>query len=156
MRTTISILSLMLFIGFGLAKAQDTGTVPAENTNAPDFKFEKETYDFGTITEGDKINFEYKFTNIGKEPLIITRVKGSCGCTIPQWPKEPIKGGEDGTIKIVFNSKGKVGKQRKTVTVNSNANTPAKRLFLVGTVLKKEVKTESSSTNETETEGGGK
>ena len=153
MRTTISILSLMLFIGFGLAKAQDAGTTPVENPNAPDFKFEEETYDFGTITEGDKISFEYKFTNIGKQPLIITRAKGSCGCTIPQWPKEPIKGGEQGTIKIVFNSKGKLGKQRKTVTINSNAKTPAKRLFLVGTVLKKGVKSESSSTNETE--GGG-
>ena len=133
MKRIAFVLSLALLIGFGKAIAQDAA--PVENPNAPDFQFDNDTYDFGTINEGDKINFEYTFKNIGKEPLIITRAKGSCGCTVPQWPKEPIKAGESGTIKVVFNSAGKVGKQRKTITLNSNAKTPAKRLFLVGTVI---------------------
>lgn len=135
MKRLAIVLSLALFISLGKTSAQDA--TPVENPNAPDFQFENETYDFGTINEGDKINFEYKFKNIGKEPLIITRAKGSCGCTVPEWPKEPIKAGESGIIKVVFNSAGKVGKQRKTLTLNSNAKTPAKRLFLVGTVIGK-------------------
>jgi len=132
---------LILFLAFTM-QAQET---PAENTNAPDFTFETETYNFGTITQGEKVTYEFKFENTGKEPLIITRAKGSCGCTVPVWPKEPIKAGEKSAIKVVFNSKGKMGKQRKTITINSNAKTPAKRIFITGNIIAKV--TEQSNTS---------
>src|SRR6476469_1721223 len=83
----------------------DTGNVSA--TNAPAMKFEKETHDFGKVKAGDKVTYEFKFTNTGKSPLIIKDAIATCGCTKPEWPKTPIKPGEDGAIKVTFNSTGK-------------------------------------------------
>lgn len=126
-------------------------TSPAENPNAPDFKFDVEEYDFGNIKEGESINYEYKFTNIGNEPLIISTARGSCGCTVPDWPKEPIRKGTSGSIKVVFNSQGKSGMQRKTVTITSNAKTPSKTLIIKGNVIKEPV---VSPSPEKKIEGG--
>ncbi len=83
-------------------------------------KFEKTEYDFGTINEGDVVETIFKFTNSGKSELIITSAKASCGCTIPEWPKEPIMPGESGEIKVKFNSKRKPNMQRKMVTLMTN------------------------------------
>lgn len=113
-------------------------TTPAENPNAADFKFETMEYDFGDIKEGDNVNYEFKFTNIGGEPLIISQARGSCGCTVPDWPKEPIKKNESGAIKVIFNSQGKSGMQRKSVTISSNAKTSTTTLIIKGNVIKKE------------------
>jgi hypothetical protein len=74
------------------------------------------------------------FTNTGKEDLIITNATGSCGCTVPVWPKEPTKKGAKGTIKVTFNSAGKMGMQDKTVTITSNAKNTPVVLHLKGTV----------------------
>ena len=108
---------------------------PALNPNAPEFKFEVETYNFGTVKQGESVTYEYKFTNIGKEPLVISRAQGSCGCTVPEWPKEPIAPGKEGKIKVVFSSGGKSGLQHKSVTINSNAKTPVVTLSIKGEVL---------------------
>ncbi|HKR03093.1 MAG TPA: DUF1573 domain-containing protein [Bacteroidia bacterium] len=105
-----------------------------DNPNAADFKFEKEEYNFGTIKQGDNVEFDFTFVNSGKEPLVITDAHGSCGCTVPTWPKEPIKKGEKGAIHVKFNSAGKMGMQDKTVTLNSNAKSNPKVLHLKGTV----------------------
>ena len=78
-------------------------------------------YDFGKVTDGEKVEFNYRFENIGKNPLIVTNVSASCGCTVPQKPEQPIKPGETGFIKVVFNSQGRVGTAHKEVTVISNA-----------------------------------
>ena len=113
-------------------------TAPAvvipENKNQADFKFEVEEYNFGTIKQGESVNYDFNFTNIGKEPIIISESHGSCGCTVPQWPKEPIKKGEKNQIKVTFNSTGKMGMQDKTVTITSNAKNSPKVLHLKGTV----------------------
>ena len=136
----------MLFVSLTVF-AQNTPT-PKEaepvaiNPNAPEFKFEQETYDFGTIKQGDRVNYEFKFTNTGKEPLVISRAKGSCGCTVPNWPKEPVMPGKDAVIRVAFNSRGRSGKQRKTVTITSNAKTTNKRLIITGNVVKPEVEEE--------------
>src|SRR4051812_42817813 len=72
--------------------AATPAAAPAQdNPNAADFKFEKEEYNFGTIKQGDKVEYDFNFVNSGKEPLVITDAHGSCGCTVPTWPKEPIK-----------------------------------------------------------------
>ena len=88
--------------------------------NAPQFAFSNEKHDFGTIQQGDKAETEFEFTNTGKSPLIITQARGSCGCTVPEWPNEPIAPGETGKIKVIFDSTGKSGRQSKTVTLTAN------------------------------------
>jgi hypothetical protein len=143
MKTTILALSLSLFIA--TVNAQDktiapatqtpaTTAAPAENKNAPEMKFEFESYDFGTIKQGDKVTYDFTFTNVGKEPLIISEAHGSCGCTVPEWPKEPVAKGAKGKIHVEFNSTGKMGMQDKTVTITSNSKSGQKVLHLKGNV----------------------
>jgi len=136
------ILSAAMFLAIAsVINAQDTKTAatmtaaqPAENKNQAEFKFELEEYNYGNIKQGENVSYEFVFTNVGKEPLVITSAAGSCGCTVPEWPKEPIKKGEKGKIKITFNSAGKQGMQDKTVTINSNAITNPKILHIKGNV----------------------
>ncbi len=105
--------------------------------NAPVIKFEEELYDFGVIDEGASVKYEFKFKNTGKTPLIISNATATCGCTVPEYPTKPIKPGESGVIKVVFNSQGKSGMQDKVVSIISNANPYLATLHLVGEVKKK-------------------
>lgn len=86
----------------------------------PKIELDKELHDFGTITEGAVVETEFIVKNIGETDLIITEAKGSCGCTVPEPPKEPIKPGDSAPIKVSFDSKGKPGAQEKTVTLTTN------------------------------------
>jgi hypothetical protein len=86
----------------------------------PIVKLDKEVHDFGTINEGDKVETEFVVTNAGEVDLIISDAKGSCGCTVPEPPKEPIKPGASAPIKVTFDSNGKPGAQKKTVTLTTN------------------------------------
>jgi len=86
----------------------------------PTLDFERMDYDFGTIKEGQKVNYTYKFMNNGEAPLIIQSVQPSCGCTAPDWTKEPIPAGQAGFVKVEFDSNGKPGMQNKMVTVTAN------------------------------------
>ena len=86
----------------------------------PKVKLEKEVHDFGTINEGDKVETEFVVTNAGEVDLIISDAKGSCGCTVPKPPKDPIKPGASAPIKVSFDSNGKPGAQEKTVTLTTN------------------------------------
>ena len=91
-------------------------------------------WDFGTIQQGDEPEFTFTFQNTGNEPMIISNAKGSCGCTVPQWPKEPIAPGEIGEINVKFNSKNKKGSQNKTVTLTANTSPPTTKLRVTGTI----------------------
>ncbi len=91
-----------------------------ENAEVPVFSFEKDAHDFGTIIQGEKVAYSFKFKNTGEGDLIITSAKGSCGCTVPEYPVEPIAPGADGVIDVVFNSDGKSGQQHKKVTIVAN------------------------------------
>lgn len=82
--------------------------------------FDKSEHDFGTIDEGDVVETTFSFKNTGKSVLVITKAVGSCGCTVPEWPKQPIAVGETGEIKVKFNSSGKPNKQNKTITLTTN------------------------------------
>ncbi|MDI1355604.1 MAG: DUF1573 domain-containing protein [bacterium] len=104
------------------------------NSNLPEIKFEEEVFDFGRITQGEKVSHAFAFKNIGKKNLIISGASGSCGCTVPEWPKEPIKAGESGVIDVVFSSEGKRGLQEKTVTVVTNCE-PATRIIRIKTEI---------------------
>lgn len=86
----------------------------------PSFEFAALEHDFGTITDGDIVSHTFTFTNTGEAPLIIQSAKGSCGCTVPTWPREPIPVGGTGEITAEFNSKGKPGMQNKAVTITAN------------------------------------
>ncbi|EHQ29025.1 DUF1573 domain-containing protein [Mucilaginibacter paludis] len=115
------------------------GTTPAgapvDTANAPIIRFEKDSYNFGKINQGDKVSYDFKFTNAGKTPLIITDAVASCGCTKPDWPKEPIKPGDKGVIKVVFNSAGKDGLQDKLITITGNTVPTQSVVHLVGEVI---------------------
>lgn len=92
-------------------------------------------YDFGTRTEGDKVAFSFRFRNSGKKPLIITGTHAGCGCTQPEKPEQPVPPGETGEIKVVFDSKGKSGRQEKYITVESNAQPHFPDLLLKGEII---------------------
>lgn len=112
---------------------QKTEDVKPDNPNAPEIAFESEMHDYGTIKQGVDGGCEFKFKNTGKDPLIISNAKGSCGCTVPTWPKEPIMKGQTGVIKVHYDTK-RVGAFTKTVTLNSNAKTDTKILTIKGVV----------------------
>jgi hypothetical protein len=99
--------------------------------------FEKTSHDFGDIFQGDVVTYAFKFTNTGKEPLIISNVLVTCGCTAPSWPKEPIMPGKGGEIVISFNSSGKMGVQNKVITVMSNAINSQAQLIIKTNILPK-------------------
>ena len=106
--------------------------------SGPVVTFEKSTHDFGDITQGDKVEHVYKFTNTGTEPLMITDVQVQCGCTKPKWSKDPVPPGAQGELVIGFDSNGKSGAQFKVVTLISNAiNAEGKKVSFTTNVLPK-------------------
>ena len=102
--------------------------------DAPVIAFEETNWDFGTIQEGDVVKHTYKFTNTGKSPLIIQNATAQCGCTVPQWPREPIAPGQKGEIQVEFNSKGKAGVQSKSVSITANTQPEITQVMLKGVV----------------------
>lgn len=84
--------------------------------------FEEKVHNFGEITAGEKVEYSFKFTNTGTSPLLIEDAISSCGCTVPEWPKEPIKPGQSGYMKVVFDSHGKSGYTEKEISVKINNN----------------------------------
>lgn len=116
----------------------DAAAAPTGPTTT--MEFTEMVYDFGEITEGEHVKYAFKFKNTGSEPLIISDAKGSCGCTVPDWPREPIAPGASSEIKVEFDSKGKGSddgaKQTKKVTVTANTNPPQTYLTITGVVKK--------------------
>ena len=96
--------------------------------------FDKTEYDFGTITEGDLVNGTFKVYNKGKTDLVITNARASCGCTVPEWPKEAIKPGDSAQVKFKFNSRFRRGKQHKTITLQTNTEKVTEVLQIKGFV----------------------
>ena len=138
-----------------LASTQTTNPAPAAQTPAAtpaetvpvgpltSIAFPVTEFDFGEIQEGEKITHEFKFQNTGKEPLVISKAQGSCGCTVPDWPREPIPVGGEGTIKVQYDSRGK-GKtaaeggraENKRVTITANTDPANTYLYIKGKVFK--------------------
>ncbi len=131
------ILISLLFVGLVVSSAYSQKEI---NTNQdtqdiPEIYFENTTHDYGNIKYGSDGLCEFAFKNTGKEPLLLTNVKASCGCTTPTWPKEPIKKGKKGTIVVKYNTKI-IGSFTKTIRVYSNAKTSPVTLKITGTVSK--------------------
>ncbi|MFN3758058.1 MAG: DUF1573 domain-containing protein [Algoriphagus aquaeductus] len=124
---------LFSFFAFALvmrAHAQEAGSGAV-------ISFKETSVDFGDIVQGQKVEHTFVLTNTGKEPLIISNVAATCGCTVPSWPKEPIAPGKSGEIKVSFNSTGKMGKQNSIVRIYSNATEPIEKVSLISNVLPK-------------------
>lgn len=121
---------------YSVTFAQDTAKVT--NPNAPKIKFKDESHDFGTVVEGPSITYDFKFKNVGMEPLILSSVRASCGCTVPTWPKEPILPGKESVISATYNTQGRPGSFTKTITVESNATEASKVVMIKGEVIKPE------------------
>jgi len=135
MRKSILLAVCTVLLAAGTLNAQDKAAAPAAApASTAEMVFEAEEFKFGTIKQGESVTNEFAFTNAGKDDLIITNAQGSCGCTVPQYPKEAIQKGGKGTIKVTFNSAGKMGMQDKTVTITSNAKNSPRILHLKGTV----------------------
>ncbi len=132
-------LFLVSFIGFG-AFAQDTEKkdtpVESQKENGAKIEFETEVIDYGTIEKGADGVRKFTFTNTGNEPLIISRVYSSCGCTIPKKPEAPVAPGEKGEIEVKYDTK-RVGPIRKTISVYSNADAVPFPLKIKGTITEK-------------------
>ena len=119
--------------GDGLDSSAISNSASADgkvDSDQPDMTFEEEVFDFGTIIQGEKVSHAFSFKNNGKKSLIISSASGSCGCTVPEWPKEPVKPGDKNKINVVFSSEGKSGLQEKTVTIVTNCE-PATKIIRI-------------------------
>ncbi len=96
--------------------------------NAPIIKFDTKEHDFGKVIQGEKLTYSYKFVNDGKKDLIISQATGSCGCTVAEFPQEPIKPGKDGVITVTLDTEGKKGPMNKVVTIFANSYPSETRL----------------------------
>ena len=114
-------------------QTQQTPPVPTGPTTV--MAFSETEFEFGTVQDGEKVSHTYKFKNTGNEPLILSDAKGSCGCTVPKWPREPIAPGAEAEIVVEFNSKNKKGKRNQKVTITANTNPPQTFIYLKGEVL---------------------
>src|SRR5688572_6311731 len=140
MKNFLFVASLFLLVSCGNNQSEEELSTDAitvsesadgkKKGDLPEIKFEEEEFDFGKITQGERVTHTFKFENTGKKNLIISGASGSCGCTVPTWPKEPIKPGGTGNMEVIFNSEGKSGYQEKTITVVTNCE-PATRIIRI-------------------------
>lgn len=120
------ILSVLLFISF-ISFAQNK-----KESEKPIISFENVVHDFGIVYDGKAVSYEFYFTNTGSVPLILTNVQPSCGCTTPEWPREPIMPGQKGKIKAIYNAGSFRGAFNKSISVVSNANQSGIQLIIKG------------------------
>jgi hypothetical protein len=110
-----------------------TGNAPAGK--GPMMKFETERHDFGKISQGERVSYAFRFKNVGGSDLIISEAHGSCGCTVPDYPRKPIAPGEEGVVNVEFNSEGKSGETEKTVTLTTNCEPSTQVIYIQANVL---------------------
>ncbi len=123
-------LIVALFFISSVAMAQEEANVPG-----PVITFEEGEFGFGDITQGDKVEHVFNFENTGDSPLLITNVQTTCGCTATNWDREPILPGSKSSIKVSFNSAGKMGRNNKVITIISNSVAPLNQIKIVANVL---------------------
>ncbi|MCF6350286.1 MAG: DUF1573 domain-containing protein [Flavobacteriaceae bacterium] len=137
-------ISILLFIGVLAISVNAQKKIKNSNSdeftikadpNAGIFEFETETVDYGTIVQNSDGARAFKFTNVGKSPIIIAKAKGSCGCTVPSWPKKPIMPGETAEIEVKYTT-SKLGRISKSITLYSNASEKTKIIRIIGNVIK--------------------
>lgn len=146
----------LIFTGMAMASCNSTGGKSETPTNYkekehkpikialtnypeqyPVFSVADTSYDFGSIKEGDVVQYQFRFKNSGTKPLIITNASSTCGCTVPQYPKEPVAPGKEGILKVVFNSTNKSGRQFKPIYVTANTMPAHFKLQITADVISK-------------------
>lgn len=129
------LMMILAFAGFSAGVNAQEAAAPVD-PNAPEIKWEEKTIDYGNVKKGDESSAirEFKLTNVGKTPLILSSCRGSCGCTVPTCPTEPVLPGKSANIKVHYDI-NRVGPFTKNVTVNSNAKTASETLTIKGTVI---------------------
>jgi hypothetical protein len=141
----ITLISVIAFSGYSFGQATAPATAaPAADKDAPEIVFTSTEHDFGTVTYDGNGTYKFEFKNTGKKPLLLSDVHATCGCTTPEWPKDPIKKGEKAVITVKYNTKI-VGSFTKNVFVTSNAKTAKVTLTIKGTVAPAEQKKEGNS-----------
>ena len=147
MSIQMTIIFLVLFLSSSCVKDKErkimtdlvrsplTADKNADEVQMPKIEFDQDFSDFGEINQNESVNMEFKLKNIGEAPLLIRSAKGSCGCTVPEWPSEAVEVGSEALIRVTFNSGKREGKQNKTVTLVTNAIPSIKVLTIKGTVL---------------------
>lgn len=139
-------LGFLFLVGCTGKKANDQTVTPDDVHNPvsvnsdgkdalPVIEFDTPKYDFGEAHDGEKISYSYHFRNTGKGNLVIRHCQASCGCTVPEWPKDPIQPGGEGFITVTFDTKGKVGMQHKTVTIIANTIPNTTTISITGEVM---------------------
>jgi len=122
----------ILCIGFGVVAQSNSNE---QSQNGPKITFKESNHDFGDITQGDRVTYTFAYENTGNEPLILSNVRTSCGCTATNWDREPLAPGESADITVNFNSRGKMGMQNKIITIMSNASNNTERIKITANVL---------------------
>lgn len=135
MKKAIFLFSLVLVATSMIFAQEPSKTVPVDK-NAPEISFKKLVHDYGTVLQEGDGNCEFEFTNVGKEPLVLTNVTSSCGCTVPEWPRKPILPGKSDVIKVKYDTKRK-GPINKQITVISNAKNSTVIIKIIGNVVEK-------------------
>lgn len=134
----IIIFSFLFFLmaqsGFGQNSTDEDSTQFAQ------IAIDENYFNFGDMRQGERMEHVFKFSNIGTTPLILNNVLSTCGCTIPEWPKDPILADSTGNIKVVFDSTSKIGRQNKVITIRSNSKKGDFRLRISAMVLPSEKK----------------
>ncbi len=143
MKKTFGLVIVMAFV-FS-AFAQETTGTKNKKVKEPEITFESLVHDYGNITQGDNGTCEFVFKNTGKADLTLTNCRASCGCTVPQWPKDPIAPGKKGVIKVTYNT-NRIGAINKSITVESNATNNRVVLNIKGNVAAKP--TEAAPSNQ--------
>ena len=148
------VLSLTVFFFSCSGSKPKDDTISTDLINIPDgnalagsmpvMTFGEEKHDFGTVTEGEKVSYSFKFKNTGGSDLVITSARGSCGCTVPEYPKEPIKPNKEGIIHVTFDSSGKDGMNHKEVTIVTNAQPNTKVIQITVNVMEGDDKKDKS------------
>ena len=106
------------------------GVDPKEAAQLPAISFTDTSHYFGTVNEGEKLAYEFSFTNTGKQPLLISGTKGSCGCTVSDYPRQPVAPGKTAVINVIFNTAGKTGHQEKSIEVAANTLRGVHQLYI--------------------------
>jgi hypothetical protein len=139
----LSIFTLAISLGFVTVSCNSANsgqegvaeTAEATSGKKPVFTLTEEgTYDFGKVKDGDVVEKSFAFKNTGEAPLVISNISASCGCTTPEWPKDPIAPGGESNIVVKFNTTGKPGQQNKTVTITANTEPSVIELHVKGVV----------------------
>ena len=129
----VMLVAALVCAGVVMAAPVSEKAEPTEKVDGPGIKFEQTGHDYGTIEQGANGNCEFEFVNNGTEPLILSDVRSSCGCTVPSWPREPIMPGKKSAIKVHYDT-NRVGGISKSITVSTNGNPDRVVLSIRGTV----------------------